>query len=192
MEAAWRQTGPSFWLTAGRDLTTQMPQPPGWPKRLDPRCALTGQGPRGEPRQPRALPTLFLHKFKSFLSSPQASQFALVTRPRRQGKGRLSTIHNFHVIILTRSCISRSRGGGGGRRSPAQCPDLFYDLDIDSSHLCSKVFGTPPIAILGRRMISPMVDFTVRLLPSSKDKQHSRGNCNFHSTLILASRVGQN
>jgi hypothetical protein len=62
--------------------------------------------------------------------------------PGRQGKGGCPTIHNFHVIILSRSCISRS--GGGGQEVAGSVPDLFMTYTLsDSGHLCSNVFGMP-------------------------------------------------
>jgi hypothetical protein len=47
-----------------------------------------------------------------------------------------------------------------------------------------------PIAILGRRMISPKVDFTVRLLPPSKDKITLEGQLQFPLDSDLVSRGG--
>jgi hypothetical protein len=125
MEAAWRQTGPSFWPTAGRDLTIQRPQPPGRPKRLDPNWA----GSKGRATAAKGAATRFLHKPKSFLSSHASSGLPLKPlnlpslHARQIGKGSHSQFPCHH----TDSFMHKSFGAGGRRLSARS----VYDLHIE-------------------------------------------------------------
>lgn len=134
MEAAWRQTGSSFWPTAGRDLATQKGR-----NRLDSQnartseCAFNWDRVQGASNgKPRALSTQFLHKFKVF--HPLTHHSRLPLKPlnlpslhaRQIEKRRLSAIHNFHVIILTRSCMRHPEQEIAG-----SVPDLFMNLLIE-------------------------------------------------------------
>ena len=144
MEAAWRQTGPSFWPTGGQGLTTQGPRNRlGWPKRLDQRCASHWTGSKGRVtgNQGRCqLGSCISSKFFHPLTYHPDFPFKPLNLPslhdRQTGK-REAVCHSQFPCHHTDSLVHEPLGAGGIAGS---MPDLFmtYTLTDKWLSLCQK------------------------------------------------------